>query len=248
MKPSPWHVILFFAECLAATLSYGATPWAGDYGLPEGTPHDNGAFIYCVDGMTRNPRWVAHVIVDGPIGGGIRGDFYSDQLIPKAWRATGEDYPGYDQGHAFPWGDAQSDLARKKSMCRSNMCPQLADFNRNFWGKRIETAVRAMSDKGLTLYVVSGPAYAQPVDGTITIKTIGKHNLWVPAAFFKAVLVVRDTTPIGMRSWLVPHEAIPHDADEEIYRLPVCDLQERVALDLWSGLPDDVEVRLEGAK
>lgn len=227
----------------------------GLFGYPEGTVLENGPIRYALDGLTGTARWTMHTVsVDSLRGDAKRRDnFHPDPQIPAEWRATLADYKRNhrDRGHLSPSDDFGHQADRDATFALSNMVPWDPDCNQNVWGKRVEPAVRAMAQPGLLLYVATVPIHTDQADTEhhkIAIETIGPHQLAVPKAVAKAVLVARGTEPLGMRGWIAPNQPIDHDAAEESLRVPVAAIQSRSRLNLYPKLERDVADRLENSR
>lgn len=92
---------------------------------------------------------------------------------------------------------------------------------------------------------MTAPAYL-PSKGVITVKIIGKRQVWVPTHCAKAILIHRGEHYEAM-AWLVPNVADPsHQFDT--YRLSTDELEERLGLDFWAHLSDDVETQIEARR
>jgi endonuclease G, mitochondrial len=227
-----------------------AAPWAGDFGFPEGTPRDKGDFVFAYDVRSRNPSWVGCVLTAQSGAAGLERDnkFFPEESLPRAWRSANADYDksGYDRGHHFPARYARTQAAQDLTFTLAQMSPQVPDCNRGFT-KKLEAAILALRTPDTLVYPFSGPIWPEPIDGKLTVKTIGPHGVWVPVGFYKVALLVRasDRQPLGMRAWMFPNEPIDHNAREQQFRVTVRAVQDRTGLDFYAGLPDDVEDAME---
>ncbi len=125
--------------------------------------------------------------------------FYEEARLPRADRATLEDYQGagYDRGHLAPAADMPTPSANAQSFSLANMVPQAHEHNRGPWAKSVERATRHYVERGNEVYVITGPIYSAPV------RTIGAGQVWVPEALFKLVY-----DPARRRAWayIVPND------------------------------------------
>lgn len=261
-----WIILAIAWEACALLPLWGAEeiptprpePWAGDWGLPEGTPIDKGPYVFAYDARAHNPAWTAYVLTGKKRKKPVERpeSFHAEDLLPQSLRARTVDYKGIlrlgiNEGHRFPFACALDDKAAYESMSLANVIPQDADNNQNIYGKKIEPAAMAMAEEGRYLaYVVDTQTYPEAVKHRVTIKTIGPDNVWVPAVLFKAVMVVDEQTrqPLGQRNWALSNEPYPHDTPEESFRLSTAEVQDQTGYDLWPCVPQPLQDQLESSK
>jgi len=152
--------------------------------------------------------------------------FNTDPLV-KTRSAKHSDYShsGYTRGHMAPAGDmAFNSEAMKESFFMSNMSPQIKELNAGVWNN-LEENVRDWAFANKEIYVVTGPVFYDN-----NPEKIGKNQVAVPDAFFKAILDYEgnDKKAIG---FLVPHE----ESDDHLHKFAVSikDLEQEVGLDFF---------------
>jgi endonuclease G len=238
----PW-VPLHGADPETPTLANPLTRW----GTPEGTVHHQGSWCFAFDGRTRCPRWALEYLSDVPTAPAARNyQFFADLRIPVEFRPQLADYRGtsFDRGHLVPVGNWTDDAARAATFSLANMCPQSPALNRGLW-RSLETHVRGMAATA-EVWVITIPVW-RPADGRVTYEVIGATDVAVPTHLAKSVLYLRDNEP-HMASWLVAN-APPAATDVLVkWRITTDELERLAGLDLWVGLPDDTEQRLEASK
>ncbi len=162
----------------------------------------------------RQAKWALE-IVDSDKTKVVRKDvFRSDYRIPETFRADKEVYvkSGYERGHLIASANQiETQIQNSETFLLSNMCPQRPECNKGLW-KDLEDAVRRLdSDKKiLETYVISGPLFYFDKE----VKMIGDNkenidvSLPIPHAFFKSVLVEKNTGTINMWSFIIPNEDV----------------------------------------
>lgn len=125
--------------------------------------------------------------------------FYEEARLPRAERATPDDYrgSGLDRGHMAPAANMSNPNAMAQSFSLANIVPQAPDNNRGPWAKSVEKATRSYVARGNEVYVFTGPIYGAQV------RTIGRNRVWVPDELFKLVY-----DPAKRRAWafILPNE------------------------------------------
>lgn len=155
-----------------------------------------------------------------------RGRFYEEARLPRAERATLDDYrgSGYDRGHLAPAGDMPTPTAMAQSFSLANMVPQSTENNRGIWARRVEAATRHYVERAQgDIYVFTGPAYKGRVE------TIGKGRVWVPTHLFKLVY-----DPDAGRAWAYWIE----NTDDSQFNKPISysELVSHIGFELLPGI------------
>lgn len=182
-------------------------------------------------------------------------DFRPDPEIAGG-SATLADYKksGYDRGHLTPAGDMVfSREAMSETFYMSNMCPQVAAFNRGIW-KDLEDQVREWVRLYGAAYVVSGPVLSKPAE---EYPSIGESKVAVPELFYKVILVpiyedgAEQDSPEALETcadviaiaFVIPNKGCEGDFWQ--YAASVDEVEEITGLDFFPLLEDDVEKRVE---
>jgi len=185
------------------------------------------ALLY--DGRAKTAIWVYEELTRDSIKGDVDRNqfgFTQDPDIPEVIRSTPEDYAysGFDGGHLAPAGDHKaSKTEMKETFYVSNISPQLAGFNRGYWGT-FEDHVRDLTNEYDVVRVVTGPLYLphEEPDGKryVTYQVIGENNVAVPTHFFKVITAEKG---ISKEQWayIMPNEKIHKD-------IPLSDFQTTV--------------------
>jgi endonuclease G len=201
------------------------------------------------------PLWVCeHVTADELEDGCTRGDWFrSDPQIPIRGRAKKSDYlrSGYDRGHMAPSEDFSASCDEMRdSFYLSNMAPQIgAGFNQHVWSY-LEARTRGWVETYGEAWIVTGPVFVEDDEGLYCTATIGAGEVGVPAAFFKAV-VVEDNGEHKALGFILENKRYStkqaDHADFSDYATTIDDVEARTGLDLFPGLPSNVEGRIEAA-
>jgi endonuclease G len=137
---------------------------------------------------------------------------------------------GYDRGHLKPAAVSKgSKLDMDQSFLMSNMSPQLPEFNRQGW-KNIESKVRKLLNSQDSVIVYTGPVL-NDVDSFIGINKVG-----IPKFYFKAILLGDSSLAFA---YLVPHCKL--SKPYERYVITINELEERINIDLYPGLSENIE-------
>ena len=135
----------------------------------------------------RLPYWTAYQLTaehtDGPV---IRKgmSFIRDERV-NMMQANKVDYvrSGWTRGHMVPAGDFKWDEeAMRETFFFTNCCPQDSILNDGDW-QVLERKARNMARRYGVLYIATGPVIGNRINGTI-----GRNDITVPDAFFKALL------------------------------------------------------------
>ncbi|HBA88253.1 MAG TPA: DNA/RNA non-specific endonuclease [Geobacter sp.] len=234
----------FIANCCIAVLLTVQVVFAGpledckekaEYGVPgaSGEIFCRKGYLLAHDPVRKTPIWVIeHLTVDKVTGSLPRKDkFRADPELPKGSRAELSDYKksGYDQGHMAPSADmAWDEQAMAESFYLSNMVPQVGvGMNRGIW-KDLEGKVRKWALDRKSIYVFTGPIYAD------NYKTIGGNAVAIPMKLYK---IVFDPERKEAISFIMPNEKLK-SADMEKYLVSVRDVENDTGLDFLSALPE----------
>jgi endonuclease G, mitochondrial len=200
------------------------------------------------------PRWVAHIIPYDVVTGSFTrsNDFRVDTLI-KTGTANERDFfiaieqPdktikydgfGFDRGHMAPSADFRwSSKALSESYLYSNMSPQVAELNREAWGK-VEDKVRGYlyGKPGVQLYVVTGPVLKPGLK--LIERAINKVS--IPEQYWKVVIDPVNKKGIG---FIMPNRAITEPVESFI--VPIKEVEKLTGLNFFSGFAKEVQDNLE---
>ena len=187
----------------------------------------------------RQAKWALE-IVNSKINTERLNNFRPDYRIPEKFRADKEVYEksGFDRGHLVASANkTDTSIQNSETFLLSNMCPMVPGFNSGVW-KKLEDAVRKLDSnkKVFETYVVSGPLFYfdQEVimmgddDESISV------TLPIPHAFFKSILVERNTGTIYMWSFIIPNE----ESDDELsaFLVETSKVEKISGLFLWETL------------
>lgn len=210
---------------------------------PDSVPSmilERAGYVTSYNKKTKLPNWVAwHLTAENTKGSHSRKgiDFMEDEDVPTP-RADDWDYynSGYDRGHMCPAGDNKWDSeAMRQSFLFTNICPQAPGLNRGDWNE-MENACRSWARENGDIYIVCGPILYKGRH-----KTIGKHKVVVPEAFFKVVLCMRGTPKaIG---FIYKNE--DGNRPKGDYVNSVDEVERITGFDFFQSLPDDVEQAVE---
>ena len=207
---------------------------------------------YALSTSGHSMRWVLeHLTADSFKGQASRdGDhFHPDPAQPECCRWTDSDYlhSGYDKGHGACADDMRfSQKAMDESFLFGNTMPQTPELNRGPL-RILEANVQKIAKAdGAEVWCITGPAYLPDNHGEIRIKTIGKNAVWVPTHVWKAILVRLPPERFAMQAWLLPNTDKPGTYQD--CQTTVREIEQATGLDLFDGLPDELEEKLETSK
>jgi len=211
--------------------------------------HRNGTICFALDSKSRNPAWAMTLVSPQSLAGdAVRGDrFYADERVPKAWRVTPSEFEHtpFARGHLMACGYFGDQAQRDASFAMTNMGPQNGPLNSGYWAREVEGAIqRRVREEGLAAVPVVALIYPRAREGKVVIRTVGKHDVWVPERWACAVLYVRDGRPENMAAWIVPNEPVRAGVD---YSCSVDEFEEQTGWDVYPALDDELEERLEAA-
>lgn len=191
---------------------------------------------------TLNPNWVAYELTREEVQGECKGktSFCWDPDV-KGRKSRREDYKNeqnWDKGHMAPRADMKwSVQAFEESYYLSNICPQNHDLNAGDWLKT-ENLARRMAEKYGKVYIICGPVFTVNRHGTL-----GENKVWIPDAFFKALLVCVNGKYESI-AFFMTNESQKNDLKS--YIRTVNDIEKMVRMDFFPALSDSVEETVEG--
>lgn len=196
------------------------------------------------------PNWVAWRVTRADMGNLERIDsFRPDDRLPKGWaRVTPSDYTGsgFDRGHIAPNADRYTSReAADATFLMTNMTPQTPDLNRGPWEK-LESYLRTLVTRGSDVYIVAG-VYGEK--GKIKNKVTIPANNWKIAVALPAgapVSAVNETTRVIAVD--MPNVKGIKNADWQVYRTTVRDLEQKTGYNFFSNLPPALQEALETKK
>ena len=254
-KPSTERASESASDTDSATLMQpAATDEAADAGerskwmeIPKTLRGDKGVILNRVgyttsyNAQNKIPNWVAWRLTSNHVKGRYGRDFmefHEDESV-RAPRADDNDYynSGYDRGHMCPSGDNKwSKEAQEESFLFTNICPQRHGLNAGAWND-VEMQCRDWAKRYGTLYIVCGPVFYQQEH-----RTIGRHRVAVPDAFYKVILRKENA---GYKAIGFVYENRSAKRDMSRYVRSIDEIEELTGLDFFSALPDDVEDAIE---
>lgn len=192
--------------------------------------------------QTLQPNWVAWHLTKEHLSGSAkrpRKAFHEDEDVPEP-RALDTDYysSGYDRGHLCPAADNKwSEEAMYQSFLFTNICPQDHGLNVGDWNE-MENQCRSWARQYGSIYIACGPIFYNQKH-----KTIGKHKIPVPEAFFKVVLRMKPSPcAIGFI-----YKNQDDNRPKGDYVNSVDQVERITGIDFFPALPDDVEQTVEAA-
>lgn len=193
------------------------------------------------DESARIPVWVAYELTADEANGtiGRRGKNFRQDDRVKVVQADNYDYrgSGWSRGHMAPAGDFKwDDVAMWDTFFYTNCCPQNKKLNNGCWSV-LENTVRTWARQFGSVFVATGPIVGQNRNGKI-----GIHQVAVPDAFFKALLVYKDDSFHG-----IAFEMLNNPAKQRLLEsyLSVNELEKITGLDFFSSLDDSIEEIVE---
>jgi endonuclease G len=207
----------------------------------------NNFMVICYNREKGIPNWVAWRVSKADLGQLDREDaFRPDDRLPKGWtRITPSDYTGsgYDRGHVCPNADRYgSREAADSTFVMTNMTPQTGDLNRGPWQK-LEAYIRSLVNRGSDVYIYAG-VYGD--------KGKLKKKVAIPTNDWKVAVVVPAGTPvsaIGETARVIavdmPNVNGIKNADWQVYRTTVRQIEKATGYNLLSSLPQNVQDALE---
>ncbi len=179
-------------------------------------------------------EWVAYELTSSELSGDANrkySTFLQDPYIPAEWQPTPKDYSGsgYSRGHLIPAGDLKfSQKAMDDGFFMSNICPMCTELNTGIW-ERLERKVRDWAKQYGRVYIICGPIIGKNINGKV-----GKSNLLVPDAYYKAVLIPYNGGYLTI-SFYMPNNKDPKK-ELGYYAISTLELESILGRKLFDGL------------
>lgn len=207
--------------------------WSAPPAAEQVIVHDG--FTVSYNGITKCPNWVAWELTPEEAAASAFGrtDFFTTDPAVEGPQAQYRDYTrnpyGLDRGHMAPSGDFRwSREANEQTFYLTNVCPQDHSLNDGLW-LELEQRCRIYAQKHATaVHIVCGPLF-----GTRP-RTIGEGRVWVPDAFFKAILVEIDGQAYAA-AFLFENDTLDFRDDIFDYCIPLKDLRRLSGLQPFPG-------------
>lgn len=192
------------------------------------------------DEASRIPLWVAYELTREEANDTIsrKGNFRQDDKA-KVIQADNDDYrgSGWSRGHMAPAGDFKwNDQAMWNTFYYTNCCPQDTNLNSGSWNV-LENKVRKWAREFGRVYVVTGSIIGKDKNGKI-----GSHEVVVPDAFYKAVLVYTNDSYYGIAFVMSNSPTTQRLSDSH---LSINDLEKLTGMDFFPALDDSIEETIE---
>jgi len=188
----------------------------------------------------RQAKWALEIVNPDNVEIIRSNHFRSDYRIPERFRADKDVYEktGYNRGHLVSSSNQkETEIQNSETFLLSNMCPQKPKFNSGVW-RNLEEAVRGLDAKKnvFETYVITGPLFyfdqevimmGEEVEGI-------KVTLPIPHAFFKSILIEKNTGTINMWSFVIPNKKTTLGLEE--YLVKTSRIEKISGLLLWETL------------
>ncbi len=194
------------------------------------------------DESSRIPLWVAYELTREEANGTTsskKGKCFRQDDKAKVIQADNNDYrgSGWSRGHMAPAGDFKwDDQAMWDTFYYTNCCPQNSKLNNSSWNV-LENKVRNWAREFGNVYVVTGSIIGQNQNGKI-----GSHDVAVPDAFYKAVLVYTNNSYYGTAFVMLNNPTKQQLSDSY---LSINDLEKLTGIDFFPSLDDSIEETVE---
>jgi len=230
-----------------------------------GTPTSNyrfvadGPFLIADPDRTRVAPWALEVLTAKSVQGHADRDddkWIADESVPIEWRAVDTDYvrSGWDRGHLLASKNhAITEKSQSKTFSLRNAMPQTPELNRGLWRKLEEDIRQRLLDQealplNRSAHVLTIALWVKDERNNICARTIG-GGIWCPTHCAKAALWVTPNQRPAPDDYMVECWIISNDGTVkgtlDDYRVSGDELEAVAGLDLFAGLPDDVENKLE---
>jgi len=186
------------------------------------------------------PSWAAYQLTpeQAKTTGTFREKFAEDPLVTTGSAAT-KDYKdaGFIIGQLVPPEDMfTSPLAVEETFLMSNTIPLKPSFNKYVW-KTIEKLIREWAKEGNTLYIAAGPVLKDAPFGTF-----GSNKISIPTRYYKVVLDANGERAIGF----IMRSNVATGAPKS-FAITVNELEKITGIDFFSGLADELELKVEAS-
>ena len=217
-------------------------------------------YTYFYDKDNYAPLWEAYPLTAGHLNGGNNSanwtfnpnvDQSSQIHVQSGSYESTYGVSGYTRGHVIPAADrTHTAQARKEVYYLTNQVPQNGDMNNQVW-KSLEEAVRALTTKADTVYVVTGASFRK-VGGSENITYLENSSATpekvpVPNYLWKVVLKVKRTggtvtsaSTVGF--WM---ENRGYTDGFAAHAVSVDQIEAWTGFDFFANLPDDLESSAE---
>lgn len=235
-------------EAPSASASQEADAEVGEVSLPMAPSSrtdiliEHEGFSLLFDTQTMCPRWVAWELTAEETRGRVSRqgvNFKEDEAVPEQYQVASWDYNGglYGRGHMCPAGDMKwSQQAMQDCHYMTNVCPQTAELNKNWW-EHLERACRQWARQEGSVWIVCGPVFSD------SPKRFGKkHRVAVPKGFYKVVLSLKEGREKALGFYYTNDDA-PQPMEDAVRS--VDEIEKLTDIDFFSSLPDEQEGRLE---
>ena len=202
---------------------------------------DYAGYSVSYDEYNRIPQWVAYELTADEANGtiGRSGKNFRPDEKNNVVQADNNDYrgSGWSRGHMAPAGDFKWDeRAMWDTFYYTNCCPQDEKMNNGSWNV-LENKVRSWARQFGSIYIVTGPIVGQNQNGKI-----GSHQITVPDAFFKALLVYKDESYHGI-AFVMFNNPTTQRLPESY--MSINELEKISGLDFFPSLDDTIEEKVE---
>ena len=215
------------------------------------------------DPRVHHSRWVAFRFDSQTKGRSVsRKDYsikpqYPQDPLCKDTPTDDASFHGYDHGHLCASADRLcSRTANDQTFYMSNMSPQLASFNQDYWTKYegfVQNLGRSCgqvsgnnSSFADTLYVVKGGT----INNATTTTKVDSYNMPVPTHYFMALLSVKNGRYAAIGFWMEHKQydiSIIRNDNAEIaaHAVSIDRLESLTGIDFFCNLPGAVEKAVE---
>lgn len=202
------------------------------------------------DSYTSQKNWTRKQWVGAKYNGvTYDGDpWHDDMYLASSMRTTYDNHRGngYDRGHMVASGDRLYSMAANyETYSYSNMSPQLAAFNQDYWVQLEDKvqywgATRSFCD---TLYVCKGAT----IDNDEDILSVVK-SLPVPKYYYMAVMKIKDGN-YSAAGFLMEHKTEGYSKNMSLkpFAMSIDELESKTGVNFFHNLPDDIETEIEGS-
>ena len=234
------------AEAEKTYLAFG-NPSNADASDPNNYLLVNNYMVISYNRSRAIPNWVAWRVIKADMSDLQRVDsFRPDDRLPDGWtEIKPSDYTnsGYDRGHICPNADRDgTPEAMASTFVMTNMTPQTPDLNRGPWEK-LEGYLRTLVTRGSDVYVYAG-VYGD--DGKLKRKVTIPTDDWKIAVAVPSgagLSAVNENTRVIAVD--MPNVRGIKNADWQIYRTTVKDIEQKTGLKFFTTLPPNVRNALE---